>query len=233
MFRQLLAVVGNLPGLLLVTAGPFVAMLQGHLKYPEILVSDLMNVPCYKAVTGVVFTTTLAVNIYLLIESARHTRSRSPPELNRPGDVMISLVVFCAFPGVLFTIFFPFEEIGLEWFLHCLGAFMVFTAAAGMGFIYLVWCAPTLNKLELVPKEDARYRQCAGIAIFVVVVVGGAVRPFHFADPHTWAWVMLAVEVAFAMIAILAMMLGSWRTLAQMDRTDPVAYTASSVSKKD
>merc|ERR1711920_1118794 len=123
-------------------------------------------------------------------------------------------------------------EIGLYWFLHCLGAAIVFAAAAGVGLIDNMWVAPALSKHDIVPKEDACYRRGAGIAVMSLCLVAAAVRPFHFADPHAWSWVMLALEVVFCCVGMLGTVLCNWRTLGEMDRVDPVAFAASPASEK-
>merc|ERR1719336_2931890 len=101
MFRQFLSIVGNVPGILLVVAGPFIGMLQGNLRYPDILLSHLMEVPSYKSVVGLTFITVSAVSVYIWMEAFRYTRARSPPELHRAHDVITSLLVFGFFPGML------------------------------------------------------------------------------------------------------------------------------------
>merc|ERR1712156_1207806 len=125
------------------------------------------------------------------MEVLRFTRAKAPVEVHRPLDVMIVLLVF---------VIFPFEEIGLYWFLHCLGAAMVFAAMAGVGFTYIVFVAPTLNKLGLVPKQDAFCRRMSCALVCVFMVIAAAVRPFHMADPHRWGWAMLGIEIVFSLV---------------------------------
>lgn len=237
MFRKTIGVIGNLPGLFIVIFGPFVAMMQGYLKYPDVLLSHMMSIPAYKGVFGVVNVATSASNIYLWVEVLRHTRAKSPDKLHLPIDIMLALLVFGVFGGNLLVIFFNFEEIGgegwgLESFLHCAGAAIVFASIAGVGFVYLFFLASTLDQLGVVPKEDAWYRKGACISVCLLAAAGAAVRPFHLADPHTWGWAMLAVEVFFSLVGILATIFGNLRTLTEMDLKDPVGFSYSA-GKKD
>lgn len=237
MFRKTLGVVGNLPGLALVIFGPIVGLLQGHLKYPEVLISHLMAAPAYKGVFGVVSVSTSASNIYLWIEVLRHMRAKSPDKLHSSIDIMLGFLVFGVFGGNLLVLFFNFEEIGgegwgLESFLHCAGAAIVFASIAGTGFVYMFFCASTLDKLGVVPKEDAWYRKVACILVCLLAAVGAIVRPFHLADPHAWGWAMLAVEVLFCLVGILATILGNLQTLTEMDLKDPVGFAARPAGKK-
>jgi len=231
MFRRFLAVTANLPGLIFVLVGPVIGLLQGHLKYPDVLLSDLMAVPSYKEVIGCQTITCLAVAIYLWLEVLRYTRKRAPAEVHRSLDVMVVLLVFVIFPGDLLVVFFPFEEIGLYWFLHCLGAAMVFAAMAGMGFTYIKFVAPVLNKFEIVPKQDAFCRRMSCSLVCLFMVIAACVRPFHMADPARWGWLMLAIEIVFSLIGLLATVLGNWQTLGEMDRTDSVAFEAVPAGK--
>jgi len=232
MFRRFLGVFGNLPGLFIIIFGPLVGIMQGHLKHPDVLISDLMSVPAYKEIFGCVAITNSAVNIYLWIEVLRYTRGRAPANVHKSIDVMITLLVFLIFPGNLLVVFFPFEEIGLFWFLHCLGAAMVFGSMAGIGFVYLFYVSPTLTEHNLVPKEDAWYRKMACIMVCVLCVAGMAVRPFHIANPANWSWTLLVIEVLFSLIGILASVVANWRTLGELDKVEPVAF-GEVLDKKD
>lgn len=237
MNRQVISAAGNLPGVLIVLVGPVVGMLYGHLHYPEVLISDLMNLPIYREVFGCALLLTAAVDIYLWVEVLRYSRNQairlSRPDLVRPINVMLYLLVVCTLPGLLMVIFFPFEEFGLYWFLHCVGAAMVFAAMAGVGFVYVTFVAPAMNMLGIVPKDDAWYRRLASIMVCVLMVIGAGVRPFHLIDPAGWSWPLLMVEVLFCLTGMLASVLGNWRTFGELDRAGINALATRSTCKED
>jgi len=226
MFRQLLGVVGTLSGLGCLACLP-VAMLRGDLHHPDILLSDLMKAPGYREVVCFALLIGCAANIYLMIEALRYLRGRASWEVAWSIDVAVCLQV-CIFPAFLLVVFFPFGEVGLHWFLHCVGCLLTFVAIAGAGFVYVFFIAPKLSKSHIVPKEDAWYRRWCGISVCSLVVVAAGVRSLHFADNAGWAWSLLAVEIGFCALWNLASVLGNWQTLGEMDRTDPVAFAACS-----
>merc|ERR1719433_2617789 len=67
-----------------------------------------------------------------------------------------------------------------------------------------MYVAPTLNKLGIVPAQDAFCRKGACGLVCVFMLIAAAVRPFHMADPHTWGWVMLGIEIVFSLIGLLS-----------------------------
>lgn len=219
--------------MLLILLGPMVGVLRGDVRYPEVLISDLLNLPVYKEVFGVVLLFTATVDIFMWVEVLRCTRSQAPPELTRPINAMLYLLVACTLPGLLMVIFFPFEEFGLCWFLHCVGAAMVFAGMAAAGFTYVNFVAPGLSKLDIVPKADEFFRRWACVLVCITMVAGAAVRPFHVLNPASCAWTMLGVEMLFCLIGMLASLLGNWQTFCQLDRAGPVALAARKTSKAD
>ena len=213
--------------------GPMVGVLRGDVRHPEVLISDLMNLPVYQEVFGVVLLFTATVDIFMWVEVLRCTRSQAPPELTRPINAMLYLLVACTLPGLLMVVFFPFEEFGLCWFLHCVGAAIVFAGIAGVGFTYVNFVAPGLSKLDVVPKADDFFRRCASILVCITMVVGAAVRPFHLLNPTSCSWIMLGVEMLFCLIGMLASVLGNWQTFCQLDRAGTGALAARQTSKAD
>jgi len=233
MYRRFLSVAGNLPGVLLILLGPMVGVLRGDVRYPEVLISDLMNLPVYKEVFGFGLLFTAAVDIVMWVEVLRYTRSQAPPELTRPINAMLFLMVACTLPGLLMVVFFPFEEFGLCWFLHCVGAAIVFAGMAGVGFTYVTFVAPGLSKLDVVPKSDEFFRRWASILVCITMVAGAAVRPVHLLNPTSCSWTMLGVEMIFCLIGMLASVLGNWQTFCQLDRAGPGALANPQTSKAD
>jgi len=228
-----MSVAGNLPGLLLILLGPMVGILRGDVQYPEVLISDLLNLPVYKDVFGFVLLFTAAVDIFMWVEVLRYTRSQAAPELTRPINAMLYLLVACTLPGLLMVIFFPFEEFGLCWFLHCVGAAIVFAGMAGMGFTYVNFVAPGLSKIDVVPRADEFFRRCASVLVCITMLAGAAVRPIHILHPTSCSWIMLGVEMVFCLIGMLASVLGNWQTFCQLDRAGPGALAAPQTSKAD
>ena len=224
-FRQLILLCSIAQAVAFLTLGPAIAFALGHLKYPNILLSDLMLLDMYSGLSTFSLTIASAATAFVWLDVFRHMR-RAMPEASAELDCTVMCVTFLAFPGITMALSFSFsEENPWVFFAHCFGTAMAFV---GCGLASLVWIfrvAPIAAKRGAEHPWDAWWRRKHCFWLIVQACVAGAVRFFHLRNKAGWCLPLLLCEVGFGVNVFTLAVTGNWNHAREYDRMDPIMFS--------
>ena len=181
-FRYLVALFGSGPMLWLLTVTPLTAYMNGLLKYPDILISDVIACsPWHRSVysTGISMAALSSCVIYSeFVREIKRRISLLPKGTKVDKTLVIALdqflfVVFSILvPNLLILISFMFEEASNEdgsvtlpdgeeffqWLLHIVAATLAFAGLGLCGLLYAVHIGPLALKLGVESEQVSERR---------------------------------------------------------------------------
>jgi hypothetical protein len=221
-FRQIILLSSIVPVLLFFTLGPAIGIWIGDIKYPDVLLSDLMLLEKYAGLSTFTLTTANAATTFIWLDIFRHQR-RMIPEVSAEIDAVVMCVAFLSFPGLLMACAFGFSEHSpLIFFAHCLGAFMAFVGGGLAALVYFFRVSPWAKKRGTEHPMDAWWRRKHSFMLVVQGLVAGGVRIGHIQDKEGWCIPMLLSEVGFGVNIFGLSLTGCWRYASEFDRKDPI-----------
>jgi hypothetical protein len=222
-FRALFFIVGSLPGLALVTIVPVIALIFGHIKIPDILISDLMIAsPHFESMYNWGFNQAAATNILTFLEVARYFKTHpiASEELQEMSGRLVWWYCVAACPGLVLLTAFNFD--GFGYLIHAAGTVVYFIGAIGCVQAFYRACIEARRLGMPYPSNfDFNALKTFAIAIVVCAVVSLIVRWFHVQDRATWCYPMVIMECLTITCGVTATLVASLRLLMHLDATDP------------
>jgi hypothetical protein len=225
----------GLPGLLAVTVAPPFLIYSGVVKFPDILISDMINsTPLCRSL----YTTALGFSCFCCIlswtETIRFLKMRTThAELRRALDQLLATVWLVVCPATMLCVSFLFEETEgvvpdtvndfIQWFMHVVSAAFIFIGFFTTGALYLVHIGPVTRILQLETEDAIRLKTWQGKGLVVIVLAATPVRLLHMARfKEAMAYPLLAIEVAALVLANCSTVWGNYDILAHLDATEPL-----------
>jgi len=255
-FRVVMCLSSHVPCYILLTVVPIYAYTVGDLRFPNLMVSDLISAgPMYRALFTFSFCyNTLGVSM-AWTECMRCIKVRAP-SLTVAADRFLVLFHGFGCPSLLLLSAFIFDLNGdsaataaskadvpywetipsdragfVTWAVHVLAASLFFFVAACCAAILGTVVAPHLHAKELMHPKDLAWMACTacGIAIgFVAISVFRFLHIFH--STHIWIWPLAVTEVIIILMCLTLNSMGTLRLLADLDRQDPIVDLSAAFS---
>mmetsp|Transcript_26202 Transcript_26202/g.61141 ORF Transcript_26202/g.61141 Transcript_26202/m.61141 type:complete len:295 (-) Transcript_26202:138-1022(-) len=257
-FRVLLCLSSHIPCYFLLTVVPVYAYCVGDLRFPNLMVSDLISAgPVYRAL----FTFSLCYNTYGVsmawTECMRCIKARAPA-LTVAADRFLLLFHGFGCPSLLLLCSFMFDLEGesaavaaekvdvpywdtiptggsglITWAVHVLAASLFFLVAAVCAIILGLVVAPHLHAEQLMHPKDLAWMAltASGIAVgFVAISIFRFLHIFH--STRIWIWPLAITEVLIILMCLTLNSMGTLRLLADLDRQDPIVDLSAVLTPK-
>jgi hypothetical protein len=232
------------------TLVPVYAYLVGDVKFPDLLVSDVMAAgPLYRAC----YTFSFCYNVYGVsiawTECMKYIKARVPmlaPSVNQflflfHGLGCPCLILLAAFqyddadnhdhsvtidgiePNYVDAVIPQKRAAFVAWLVHVVAATLFFLCAAGCAVLLGTRITPLLQAHGKIHPKDLSWMRCGsyGIGIgFVLITVFRLLHIFH--SRYIWIWPLALTEIAIILLCLTVNSMGTLRLLAQLDKMDPI-----------
>jgi hypothetical protein len=221
--------------LLATGVAPPLLIYYGIVKFPDILISDMINsTPLCRSL----YTTALGLGCFCLIlswtETIRFLKMRTThAELRRALDQYLATVWLVVCPATMLVVSFLFEETEgvvpdtvndfIQWFMHVISAAFIFMGFFVTGGLYVVHIGPATRMLGLEPEGAIRMKTWQGKGLVAIVVAGTPIRLLHLTGfRETMAYPLLGIEVSALVLAFCSTVWGNYDILSHLDATEPL-----------